>query len=487
MPRFNAATASARPDAVNHAGGLAYAQGAKVALAALLLTSFLTDQYYRDARSTLHELVRLIHAVDPLYAAKAAVFARTRFGMRSVTHVVAGETASRVKGEQWPKRFYEAVVERPDDVTEILSYYASAHGLRPLPNSLKKGLARALRGFDDYELAKYRAGKRSISLVDAVNLCHPQATPSLTRLMNGTLTPADTWEVALTRAGQAARRDSHRAALKRRAWRRLLREHKLGYFALLRNLRNIIATCDEECLALAARGLEDRGALRASRIFPIRIHTALVHLQPIAPSVIVHALEEALELAFENVPVLDGRTLVAVDASGSMVAGSMVEGGAVPPIDKAILFAAGIVKRSHSDVMLFSNDAELVAVDPSASIADMSAWLRARVAAAGTNFNAVFERARLAYDRIIILSDMQAWIEDEHGRSVPTSALARYRRRTGADPHVYAIDLCGYGTSQLPAGRVYQLAGFSEKLFDVMPALEQDREALVHAIEAIPI
>jgi hypothetical protein len=465
---------------VNRAGGLAYTQDSKTALASLMLTSFLTDQYYRDAQSTVLELVRLIHAVDPLFAAKAAVFARTRFGMRSVTHVVAGETASRVKGEQWPKRFYEAVVTRPDDVTEILGYYSSAHGLHPLPNSLKKGLARALRGFDDYELAKYRADRQRISLVDAVNLCRPRPTPSLTRLMSGTLPPADTWEVALTQAGQSARRECHRVALKRRAWRRLLREDKLGYLALLRNLRNIVQTGDEECIALAAHRLADRDALRRSQVFPIRIHTALTHLQPIAPPTILRALELALELAFDNVPVLNGQTLVAVDASGSMV-----EGGCVPPIDKAILFAAGIVKRSRCDIMLFSNDAELVAVDPADSIAVMSASLRARVAAAGTNFTAIFERANEAYDRIIILSDMQAWIEDERGHSVPASALARYRSRTGADPHIYAIDLSGYGTSQLPAGRLYQLAGFSEKLFDLMPTLEQDRDALVHTIEAI--
>ena len=92
MPRFNAVTASPRPDTVNHEGGLAYAQDPKTALVSLLLTSFLADQYYRDAESALSDLVGLVHAVDPLYAAKAAVFARTRFGMRSVTHVVAGET-----------------------------------------------------------------------------------------------------------------------------------------------------------------------------------------------------------------------------------------------------------------------------------------------------------------------------------------------------------------------------------------------------------
>ena len=34
---------------------------------------------------------------------------------------------------------------------------------------------------------------------------------------------------------------------------------------------------------------------------------------------------------------------------------------------------------------------------------------------------------------------------------------------------------------------VYALAGFSEKVFDVMALLERDREALVHEIEAVEL
>ena len=40
---------------------------------------------------------------------------------------------------------------------------------------------------------------------------------------------------------------------------------------------------------------------------------------------------------------------------------------------------------------------------------------------------------------------------------------------------------------QFPERQVYALAGFSEKVFDLMAALEGDRMALVHAVEAVEL
>ena len=482
MARFNTPVRNDRPDTVNHAGGEAYRQSDRLALVSHLLTSFLEDQYYRSAEEDLEELVWLISRVDPLFAAKAAVYARREFGMRSVTHVVAGELAAVVKGEDWTRSFIDAVVVRPDDVTEILGYYASAHGLRPLPNSLKKGLAGALRRFDEYQLAKYRGEGRAFSLVDAVNLCHPRPTAALTRLMTGDLPPADTWEVALTRAGQQARDEDEKAQLKLAAWRRLLGEDKLGYFALLRNLRSLVLTGDAEVLALAERKLVDADAIRGSRVFPFRILAALHHVRDAATPGIVAALEAALELAFANVPRLPGRTLVAVDASGSML---WRWRGWTTPLEKAVLAAAALVRRSACDIILFSDGAEYVHVDPAASLATTMRRIRAAVDGGGTDFTAIFECASRPYDRVVILSDMQAWMPDYYGATLPTPALRRYCRRVGADPAVFCFDLTGYGTAQFPERKVFQLAGFSDKAFDLMAKLESDRDALVGVVEEV--
>ena len=38
---------------------------------------------------------------------------------------------------------------------------------------------------------------------------------------------------------------------------------------------------------------------------------------------------------------------------------------------------------------------------------------------------------------------------------------------------------------QFPEQNVYCLAGFSEKVFDIMKLLEEDRQALIHRIESV--
>ena len=76
---------------------------------------------------------------------------------------------------------------------------------------------------------------------------------------------------------------------------------------------------------------------------------------------------------------------------------------------------------------------------------------------------------------------MQCWI-DYH---CPIETFNAYKRRTGANPIIYSFDLTGYGSMQFPERNVYLLAGFSEKVFDIMKLLESDKEALVDTIESV--
>jgi 60 kDa SS-A/Ro ribonucleoprotein len=56
---------------------------------------------------------------------------------------------------------------------------------------------------------------------------------------------ADTWETKLTQPGAAAESDGGLAEFKKDVWAKLLTSRRIGYFALLRNLRNILATASE--------------------------------------------------------------------------------------------------------------------------------------------------------------------------------------------------------------------------------------------------
>lgn len=482
--RFNLAPLLPRTRTLNRAGGEAFVVDDRFALASLVLTSFVQDQFYRSATGAMDETRRLIAALpDKRFAAQTALYARDRFGLRSISHVVAVEIARHVKGEPWTKSFFDRLVVRVDDVTETLALYLATYG-RPIPNSLKKGLGAALARFDAYQLAKYRAEGKAVSLVDAVNLLHPPHTDALAALVNGTLAPADTWETRLSAAGQVeTEADGDRAdavaEAKAEAWAELVRTGRIGAFALLRNLRNIAAQAPEvldEALAL----LVDERRIRSSRILPFRYATAMEEIGKTGDGrsrAVREALAKALDLSVANVPELPGRTLVVLDDSGSMMG---------RPIRIASLFAAVLAKRSGADLMRFSDDAAYVpylAAEPTATLMQRLAD-GARMG--GTNFHAplvLATRTGAAYDRIVFLSDMQGWI----GHNAPTATLAAYEKATGTRPFVYSFDVAGYGSLQLPQDRIFCLAGVSEKVFDTMSLLEEDRHALVNAISSLPL
>jgi len=480
MPRFNVPVSSVTRTE-NLAGGEAFTQSPKLELAIHLLTSFAQDQYYRSTDEGIKRLVELVKLVDPSYAAKAAVFARDTFGMRSVTHIVAGELAASVKGQSWTQDFFDKVVVRVDDMTEILSYYTANYGKRPIPNSLKKGLAKAFTKFDAYQLAKYRAEGKALSLVDVVNLCHPSKPKNALRaLMDGTLKSTDTWESQLTEAGQGE--DEGKEERKADVWEGLIRERKIGYFALLRNLRNILEQAPS-IVSEACELLVDETLIRKSRVLPFRFDTALTQIQKMnedGTRAVVTAISKAFDIACANVPVLPGRTLIALDDSGSMTSNI---GKGKPPADIAALFGAVLYKtQPNSDLLLFADRASWFMGNANDSATTIASQIKSVTGSGGgTNFNLIFEAANKAYDRVIILSDMQAWV----GRLSPAAAFAQYKREYSANPHVFCWDLQGYGTMEFPEQQVYSLAGFSEKVFDVMGMLEEDRQALVHRIEAV--
>lgn len=474
--KFNTKT-SIQNRTTNLAGGEAFVESPKLALISLLLTSFVKDQYYRSSAQSFVELNTLIDAIpDKKFVAKSAIYARTKFGMRSVTHVVAGELAKRVKGETWTKNFFDKIVYRPDDMTEILAYYY-AQGNKNEPNALKKGFAKAFLRFDEYQLAKYKKDGSAVSLIDVANLVHPHHSEAVQKLIKGTLATPETWETKMTKAGQAEGTEEEKEKMKADVWKQLIVTRKIGYFALLRNLRNIIEQAPD-LVPQACELLIDDKLIKNSLILPFRFITAIEEIQKLngdGVREVLIALNTAIDKSTANVPEFDGKTLVVMDESGSM-------GG--QPQEIGALFSAVLLKANkNADFMMFESDARYLTYNPMDSTLTIAQAIKNANRGGGTNFHSIFQEANKAYDRFIILSDEQGW---ENGGQ-PGSSLADYRSRTGANPRIYSFDLQGYGTLQFPENNVYCIAGFSEKIFDVMKLLEQDRNALINEIEKVEI
>ena len=479
MPRFN--LSSDAPDTVNMEKSPAWQMSPQLELAAILLTAPLNDQFYRSANA-VQERIATLAAQDPQFAARAALYSRREFGMRSATHVTAAAIAQSAKGETWTKDFFRRIVYRPDDMAEILALLADRKGsLKAVPNSVKKGFGQALSRLSPYQLAKYRLEGHQVNMTDIVNICHPKPSENnkeaLAALMKGDLRLNDnqaTWEARLSAAGQEQGADAEetaelQAAAKDQAWHDLLSNNRLGYFALLRNLRNIHNQAPDS-LDLALEQLRDPERIKKSLIFPYQFLTAMNNI-PEEPRLRA-AISDAADLSLSNAPLLPGRTLACVDNSGSM-AWSQV-GGRPPSRGKskrltaqpapamlpqvtashqAAMFAAALFKaspqnqESQVDLLTFGTNAEYRReLNPRDSLLSLTNQLIKDQG--GTSYQAIFRKAaeeQQVYDRFIILSDSQSWL----GHTGQT-ALWNYRQATGANPSVYAVGLVSYGTLQFP-------------------------------------
>lgn len=478
MAKFNTKKTSESIETVNYAGGQAYAKTAEVELVSILLTSFVQDQFYRKSTDTMKRVSELLDKVDPKFAAKAAIYARNTFGMRSITHVLAVEIAKYLSGKEWSKKFFEDIIRRPDDMTEIVSYYFSKNKGKALPNSLKKGFAKAFDKFDGYQLAKYKGDGNEVSLVDIVNLVHPKAIDknkkALDGLINGTLKNTDTWEAKLSNAGKVAENEEDKADLKAGAWKDLVETKKIGYLALIRNLRNIM-TQSPETIDKACEMLIDEKLIKKSLILPFQYVTAIEEINKIGGSgarKIVSALEDAIEISCSNVPKMPGKTCVIYDRSGSMRGQPTKIGG---------LFAAVLAKANNADVILFGETAHYVNFNLKDSIFTINEKFN-KVDLGGTKYSKFFElmnKEKNKYDRLIILSDGEAWGQYESSQSY----YNEYKKNNNVNPYLYNFDLAAHPTVQFKGNRVIALAGFSEKIFDLMQLAEQDVNVLTNTIK----
>ncbi len=364
------------------------------------------------------------------------------------------------------RSFFRDIIVRPDDMVEVLCYWKRAYGARSAryPNAVVKAFAEVLSGLSEYQVAKYKLAKRDMKLVDLVRICHPKHTPQLRELVYGTLEPPVTWEVEVSQKG----------ADKGAVWSRLVTEERLGYMALIRNLRNIEQHCSDSVLDVALSQLKDPERVRASRLLPFRFITAM---EQGLCSKTQTALSVACEHALDNCPEFDGNTCVILDVSGSM---SWCTSG-INPGKVGSLFGAILAKKNMADLVVFGNNgtyAQCNLADSVLTVADQ--FNQNRGVGHGTCMTSAINTLNKKYDRLIVLSDMQTWCD----QTLSQVAVNNYKKEYNADPIIYSFDLTGYGSMQF-TDRVCLLSGFSERIFDLMAAFEGGGGSLVEKIEEI--
>lgn len=363
MSKYNAKAEAVKPTVVNAMGENTYQLSAKEELVSTCMTTFLSgDHYYETEKEVVNRIVNKLNEVDPLFAAKLALYVRNEGNLRSVSHLIAATIAKRASGTEWSKRFYNKIVVRPDDMSEILSAYAVQNKMdlkkiRKIPNAIKKGFKTALERLDAYQIDKYKMNSRQVKMLDLVNLFHPKGTQrnqqAYHNLVNGEslagLYASKVLEKEMTKAGQKTQGKSvqEKEAAKKEAIENVLSNVKgMPIMNLLRNLRNIILyapkSVDDACAQLT-----NETAVLNSRLLPFRFATAYEEIEKMSFSdkksdtsiafeedynnqtitatefaklkeKVLNAIEDALQISCQNIPELEGNTAILIDHSGSV-------------------------------------------------------------------------------------------------------------------------------------------------------------------------
>ena len=473
----------------NISGHAAYVMDDKTKLATMALTTlFAEGKFYGDNSTALLELAaRLCQQGEGSYVAKLAVWARTKGNLRTASHVLAAVVAHECSGEDFVRPMVRAIAsQRGDDGTELLATHAALYGSTVRwPHALQRGIRDALEQMGAYQIARYQSVHREFKMRDTLRICHPvprdaEAAEAMDACVAHTLAVPKGWESELSERGNTAE-----------VWDELLAEGRLGYMAVLRNLRNIIASGADVTPALDL--LADPAAVRRSRQLPFRFYSAWRELKVanLLSTRITRALDQALVLSCENVEPLHGRTAVLVDTSGSM--GWCLSGNSkVVCRDTAAVLAALLVHVSDDAwVCRFDTTASPLAFTGASVLADIEA---VPAAGGGTDMAAGFDclmESRFDADRVVVLSDNEvnghSWVSHDFGYKAIQCKLDQYRSFIGHDVWCHAIDLQGYGTQQFIGAKVNVLGGWSEQVLRFVALAEQGFGGLVDEIEALAL
>ena len=464
----------------------AYKMNDKTTLATMALTTlFGEEKYYGDNTPKLLELAgELCRKGEGAYVAKLAVWARTKGNLRTASHALAAVVAHECSGEKFVRPMVRKIAsQRGDDGTELLAMHAALFGDKVRwPHALQRGVCDALEQMGTYDIAKYQSTHKAFKMRDTLRICHPtprddEAAAAMDACVAGTLAVPKGWESELSERGNTAE-----------VWNELIAERRLGYMALLRNLRNIIAAGADYAPVLEILG--DPANVHRSRQLPFRFYSAWRELKSanLLSTRVTRTLDQALAASCDNVEPLVGKTAVLIDTSGSMST-SLSMRSKVTCRDTAAVLAALLVHMSDDAwVCCFDIKASPLAFTGASVLADIET---VPASGGGTNMEAGFDclmESGFDADRVVVLSDNEvnrrSWNTGQYGYRTVQAKLDAYRAKVGHDVWCHAIDLQGYGTQQFIGPGVNIMGGWSEQVLRFVMLAEEGLGGLIDEIEA---
>lgn len=460
------------------------------------------DTFYRSNSELIETMIKEIQTAVDMgaydFIANLAIHARTQMYVRSMPIVLVvhfakalahkRQNAQNVEKFNYPhmRQLVCDVIQRVDQITDMYAYALEVFGSKnQIPMAIKRGVADAFNKFNEYHFAKYDRGG-SVKFRDVLRIVHPKAKNEkqgfiFEKIIKEALEVPYTWEVELSRNGQLP---EHERKSNKQIWTELLTSGKLGYMALLRNLRNIVsAGVDDDILkTYVADVISDPVRVAESKQFPhayVLAHKAATSVN--APRGLLNAIEKALELSCKNIPQLGEKVALFVDSSGSMQSSgynfSYKHSNETPlaPADHASVLAAALAKANSKAwdlrIYYFDSHARRIDVDVTKSVLSLAKMLRNLSQGGATRLNEAFklmDKEGYKPDTLVVLSDMEV-----HN----CGQYERYDYIFKNDNCIkIAINLNGSSTTPLSEkDGWYQMAGWSDKMFLFIPAIREKK------------
>jgi 60 kDa SS-A/Ro ribonucleoprotein len=488
---------SPRTDTINEARGTAYKLSPQQALAQYAATGCFNNTFYTDAGEQLEKVLSLANEVDAEFVAKTAVYAREKGNMKDMPALLLAVLSTS------DRELFERVFPRVADNGKMLRNFvqimrSGVVGRKSL-GSLPKRMVREWfesRALD--QIFKQSVGQ-SPSIADILKMVHPKPADAerealfgyfIGREISTDKLPEIVKQFEKFKNGDSADVPNvpfqmlTALPLGKSEWTAIARNSPWQMTRMNLNTFQRHGVFDDKSMVkIIADRLRDRDAIRKARVFPYQLMTAFVAATANKgiPREIGDALQDATEIATENVPKIEGKVWIFPDISGSMhsPATGYRKGStsAVRCIDVAALFAAAILRTNPSaEVMPFEGNVVEVDLNPRDSIMTNAQKL-ASLPCGGTNCSAPLRelnRRKAEGDVLIYVSDNESWLDSPHyghwgGSATETMKQWSEFKSRNADAKLVCIDIQPYAHTQAQERHdILNVGGFSDQVFSLV-------------------
>ena len=484
-----------RTDTVNEAGGTAYKFTPKQALAQYAATGCFNRTFYAGADEQLEKVLKFCEKIDAEFVAKTAVFTRRESFMKDMPALLTAILST--KDKDLLERAFPKVIDNGKMLRNFVQIMRSGVVGRKSLGSLPKRLVREWFETREPENIFKQSVGQSPSFADILKMIHPKPKNAEYEALYGYFIGREIEFANLPEIVQAY--EKHKAgeangevpnvpfqmltALNIGAdeWTEIAKNAKWQMTRMnLNTFQRHGVFADSEIVKMIAERLRDAENIKRARVFPYQLMVAFQTASQNSeiPREITDALQDAMEMAIENVPEIEGKVYVFPDVSGSM---SMSATGfrkgstsAVRCIDIAALVAAAILRKNPSaEVLPFETDVVNIKLNPRDSVMTNAEKL-AKIGGGGTNCSAPLaklNRARAAGDFVIYISDNESWIDTNRQYSSGTETMKQWNEFAARNKQakLVCIDIQPYDHTQAKErSDILNVGGFSDNVFKIV-------------------